>query len=1112
MHDDLGGSVPNGRVDFEGDPFSIPEAPNTHDIIDVGPTRWSEDDFDQIWAGSGAKWKDMPCIERVRLLNATIGIIEAKEFVQTVLDSGATDHFITNRDSFITYEAVPPFQGSGSKKGSRFTIVGKGRASKTFIVDGQERTITFDALHTPDVSSDLISVSQLDGKGLTILFSKGLGRVYDADDKLILTATKRSGLYVFDVKQSPIANATRSLDKPVNMDTWHRRYGHAGVDRIRQSFTKELVDGGNIEGPSSGEQCVPCIHGNGVRRPFDAVVVPTMEPLAQVHTDLCGPMRVQGRGGFVYSMPIVNDGTSFTKQFYLKDKSADTTLKAIDNYRTETERQTGKKLKVVRIDGGGESDNALWHTWGEKHGIIIEITPAHSSTANGVAERRHRSIYSRVRTILFESKMPPSLWCWVAEYVVHTDNLLPSSRHPGTIPAESFRGKRQSVSHLRPFGCRAFAKIVDGKPGKLDDQVVEGRMVGYDERGVYWLYLPDGRIVTIDDNIDLDLIPSDDETVVLVDHDQDKRPASPDPAPPEILPDVVVPKRRARKQPAVPLEPVRRSSRVVPSKVNDKPKAKMTLAETNPFKFLPESVNYMDTSDNIALTAVSFPPVPSSYAEAMKDPGRWQPPMDEELARMEAFEVFGPACDPPAGATVLGVMWVYAHKFNGLGEIVGEKARLVVQGQHQVEGRDFYKKYAGVMRLESLRMLLAVWVMLGFYIWQVDFKSAYLNAKMEEELYVRLPKGFRGSNTHTIIVPLWQSLYGAVQAGNNWWRELDASYTDLKYVRSEADQCVRSRKDAKGETHTGTYTDDIAGGSSSLEEAERAKRELGEKYAIKVTDEVEFSLGMRLEHDREKGTATLSMRGYLERLLERHSFSDIKPKSTPFALGTRLSKDGALSMQAQSDFMADKPYDVIVGGLQFAVGAMRPDLTFSVNVLSRYSRNPGPTHWKALLHVLGYVKGTLDIGITYSRDTKDGMIPIIYVDTDLGMEKDTGCSTMGIITKMAGAPTFWMSKRQDAVSLSTVEAEYDLPMHILNNNQGALSICENPEFHAHTKHIDLRHHRIRELVNPGARGVRQLSVDYIPGKENPADILTKGLSTRTHAKQIKLMGLSRHVA
>ncbi|KAG9221993.1 hypothetical protein CCMSSC00406_0009201 [Pleurotus cornucopiae] len=845
--DDLGSSVPNGGLELDGNPFDIPDCLEDPEeveyMIDVSPMKWSEDDFDEIWAGTSEKWENVPNDQRIQLLNATIGIIEAKEFVQTVLDSGATDHFITSRESFITYEAVPPYQGSGSKKGSKFTIVGRGRATKTFIVNGEERTITFDALHTPDVTSDLISVSKLDGKGLSILFSKGTAHVYDGKEKLILTATKRSGLYVFDVKDPPAANVARSLEKPVNMDTWHRRYGHAGIDRIRESFNKSLVDGGRVEGASSEEKCVPCVHGKGTRRPFDADVVPSTEPLARVHTDLCGPMRVQGRGGFLYSMPIVDDGTSFTKQYYLKDKSAETTLKAMENYRVECERQTGKKLKVVRVDGGGEFDNALWHAWGEKHGIIIEIIPAHSSAANGVAERRHRSIYSRVRTILFDSKLPTSLWCWTAEYVVYTDNLLPSSRYPGTIPAETFRGKRQSVGHLRPFGCRGYAKVVDGKPGKLDDQVVEGRMVGYDERGVYWLYLNDGRIVRSRDVVfdetlgqptdrtrivndvfegEPDLIPREDRVddevpAAPVDHDQESEGVDPELLAPATQPVI---KRKARKDPDVVTEPVRRSTRIVPSKMgqqsveyqerekraaelgdpwaNDLPakrvhaQAKMTLAETNPFKFLPESVNYMDAADNVALTAVGLPPVSATYAEAMRDPDRWQPAMDEEMARMKAFEVFGPSCDSPKSATILGVKWVYAHKFNGLGEIVGEKARLVVQGQHQVEGRDFYKKYAGVMRLESLRMLLAVWVMLGFVIWQVDFKSAYLNVKMEEELYVRLPKGFQGTDSSPTVVRLWRSLYGAVQAGNNWWRELDAAYADLDYVRSEADQCVRS--------------------------------------------------------------------------------------------------------------------------------------------------------------------------------------------------------------------------------------------------------------------------------------------------------------------------------
>ncbi|KAG9225832.1 hypothetical protein CCMSSC00406_0008360 [Pleurotus cornucopiae] len=257
--DCLGGPAPNGGEDVDVGPWNDPGSPEI--VANMGSSKWSEDSFEEIWAGTSPKWKDIPCADRIVLLNATIGIIEAKNFVMTVLDSSATDHFIMNRDLFETYESIAPTLGSGSKKGSRFTIIGKGRVRKTFIVNGEERTITFDALHTPDVTSDLISVSELDAKGLTVIFSKGLGRVYDKDDKLILTTTKVNELYIFEVK-NPAANAAaRSLEKPVTMDGWHRQYGHAGIDRIQQLFAKDLVDGAKVEGKVSTDKCVPCVHG-----------------------------------------------------------------------------------------------------------------------------------------------------------------------------------------------------------------------------------------------------------------------------------------------------------------------------------------------------------------------------------------------------------------------------------------------------------------------------------------------------------------------------------------------------------------------------------------------------------------------------------------------------------------------------------------------------------------------------------------------------------------------------------------------------------------------------------------------------------------------------------
>lgn len=189
-----------------------------------------------------------------------------------------------------------------------------------------------------------------------------------------------------------------------------------------------------------------------------------------------------------------------------------------------------------------------------------------------------------------------------------------------------------------------------------------------------------------------------------------------------------------------------------------------------------------------------------------------------------------------------------------------------------------------------------------------------------------------------------------------------------------------------------------------------------------------------------------------------------------------------------------------------------------------------------LVHVLAYVKGTLDLGLTYRRDVKDGLIPITYVDADYGGCPDTRRSTMGVLTKMAGAPTFWMSKCHDTMAMSTVEAEFmalcrgaqqatwtfnfmaelgypqQLPMVIYKDNQGSLSICENPSGHVRSKHIDSRFMKIRELVNPEEEGAtKKLAVEYVASAENPADILTKSLSANVHWNQIDLMGINRSV-
>ena len=120
--------------------------------------------------------------------------------------------------------------------------------------------------------------------------------------------------------------------------------------------------------------------------------------------------------------------------------------------------------------------------------------------------------------------------------------------------------------------------------------------------------------------------------------------------------------------------------------------------------------------------------------------------------------------------------------------------------------------------------------------------------------------------------------------------------------------------------------------------------------------------------------------------------------------------------------MLDKQYLPILGSIMWGQLATRPDLSFTVSLLSRFQANPGIQHWNALMHVVGYIKNTLDYGLTYSRDAD--LTPLSYIDADYGGCCDTKCSTSGYIFTMAGGPVTWSSKWQATGALSTVEAEY----------------------------------------------------------------------------------------
>ena len=247
--------------------------------------------------------------------------------------------------------------------------------------------------------------------------------------------------------------------------------------------------------------------------------------------------------------------------------------------------------------------------------------------------------------------------------------------------------------------------------------------------------------------------------------------------------------------------------------------------------------------------------------------------------------------------------------------------------------------------------------------------------------------------------------------------------------------------------------------------------------------------------------------------------TDCNPTPTPITLGTPLTKQQAPLTDEDRQFMANKPYREILGSIMYAQIATQPDLSYAISTLSRFVSNPGRPHWIALMHVLRYIKGTLDFKITYGGKGYTNLAPIGYVDADYAGDVDTRRSCSGHVFLQAGGPSAWGSQYQQTVALSTTEAEYmamsraakqmefmyssmdkvgypqTRPADLYNDNAGAVSLTKNTKGNTRVKHIDVRHHYICDMVEDG-----KITIHHIPPSDNLADVFTKPLGRDAHRR------------
>ncbi|XP_073153875.1 secreted RxLR effector protein 161-like [Henckelia pumila] len=206
-----------------------------------------------------------------------------------------------------------------------------------------------------------------------------------------------------------------------------------------------------------------------------------------------------------------------------------------------------------------------------------------------------------------------------------------------------------------------------------------------------------------------------------------------------------------------------------------------------------------------------------------------------------------------------------------------------------------------------------------------------------------------------------------------------------------------------------------------------------------------------------------------------------------------------------------KIYRSLVGSLMYLTNT-RPDIVHSVNVISRFMSDPSQIHFSAAKRILRFLQGTKNHGIKYTREDDNSLIG--YTDSDWAGSIDDRKSTSGYVLCIGTKPIFWSSKKQKTVALSSVEAEYiaatdaaceaiwlrrilknleqesKSPTKIFCDNMSAIAMTKNPVFHDISKHIELRHHFIRNLVNDG-----EIQLTFVSTEEQIADPFTKAVSS-----------------
>jgi hypothetical protein len=919
---------------------------------------------------------------------------------------------------------------------------------------------------------------------------------------------------------------------------WHERMGHLGEENLK---TLPKVANGVKLYKHHKEKCTcsGCAKGAMRKRPHDKPSKPGKYPMEFILYDLVvvpikGAREERCFGHIVDQYSKWGDVKSF--------KSKAEALEYFQEYKAKYERP-GMKIRRIRLDNG-ELKSTAFHELCAKGGIIHEETVPDNPQQNGGSERHGYTIWRKVETILQTAGIPLKHWPQIVETACYLANRSPHSALQGMTPYEKLHGCKPDLDHIRTLGSTAY-NLVGGYVKKLQDKSSEGKLIGYDGDSIYKILMPNDKIVRgsnvhIDERIPPGYKP----------RTSDKRPCPEDDSGESFGKSnfEAVAKRfkftPSRQPTAEDFTTEDDDDTILRNDAPQSASINQQVPQQPPHslrtKYYEELVRTSLSHSNLRLPSVSPSPTPTPQLKPMRNEGPGSPdelslwalvaeanpteptePKTWKEARhggywniweLAAKEEYGSLqdngtwilVDRPKDRKVLQGKWVWKLKRGSQNQVVRHKARYVIRGDMQQEGLDFYETFASVVKPMSYKAIFAIAAAQDWELEQMDVKTAFLYGNIDAEVYMEQPRGCNDGTGR--VCKLQKALYGLKQAPRIWYQTLADYLKTLGFEPLDADMSVFHREDMI----IAVYVDDLLIAGPNINSINEVKRLLGEKFHMEDMKACSYYLGMKITRNRANRTIKLSQTGYLEKIIKDFNLWECNTKhDTPMETS---SKHMVPETEKQATPEFKRQYQSMVGSLMYAMMGTRPDIAFAVSVVSRFASNPNDYHMKAVKRILRYLRATIDMELTFSGDLT-GLTG--YSDADWAGDLDTRRSTNGYVFNIGSGTISWSAKRQMAVALSSCESEFMGQTQAIKeaiwlknflaqvhsekygeptatvlfcDNQGAMALARNPQYHGRSKHMGIQLNWQREQVEKG-----KVDLQYTPTERQVADGMTKAL-------------------